>query len=254
LRGATLHTRAVMSIATRQLCLPLRLPGSGGFDAFVADGNSAVVAALRHWASDPAAGHVLVHGEAGSGKSHLLHAAFEAAVGTGAAARFMPLDLAGLAPSVLEGLEHCDAVVIDALQAVAGQREWELGLFNLYNALGQRGGRLLLAARAPAPALGLKLADLTSRLCACATYALKPLDDAGRARLLEREAATRGLALDADTLRYILTYSPRDTASLLALVEALDQTSLRLRRAPTPRLVGQLLQRSLDASLADDGL
>jgi len=80
------------------------------------------------------------------------------------------------------------------------------------------------------------------------------LDDAGRARLLEREAATRGLALDADTLRYILTYSPRDTASLLALLEALDQTSLRLRRAPTPRLVGQLLQRSLDASLADDGL
>ncbi|NBC13409.1 MAG: DnaA regulatory inactivator Hda [Gammaproteobacteria bacterium] len=242
-----------MSTAPEQLCLALRLPEAGGFERFVADGNTAVVTALRHWAADPAAGHVLLHGEAGSGKSHLLHAACEGAAAAGAKARFVPLDLEGLAPSVLEGLEDCDAVVLDAVQAVAGQQDWELGLFNLYNALGQRGGRLLLAARAPAPALGLTLPDLASRLAACATYAVQPLDDAGRARLLEREAIARGLTLSEETLRYILTYSPRDTASLLALVAAVDAASLRLRRAPTPRLVGQLLQCRLDAATPAGG-
>lgn len=243
-----------MSAVPEQLCLPLRLPEAGGFARFVAAGNSTVVTALRHWAVDPAAGHVLLHGEAGSGKSYLLHAACDAAAAAGARARFVPLDLDGLTPSVLEGLEDWDAVVLDAVQAVAGRRAWELGLFSLYNALGQRGGRLLLAARAPAPALGLTLPDLASRLCACATYALQPLDDAGRARLLAREAAARGLTLSDETLRYILTHSPRDTASLLALVAALDAASLRLRRAPTPRLVGQLLQHSLDAADPAEGV
>lgn len=235
-----------MSPAPEQLCLPLRLPEAGGFACFVADGNATVVTALQHWAVDPAAGHLLLHGEAGSGKSHLLHATFETAAAAGAWARFVPLDLDGLAPSVLEGLEDCDAVVLDAVTAIAGERDWELGLFNLYNALTQRGGRLLLAARAPAPALGLTLPDLASRLSACATYAVQPLGDAGRALLLKREAAARGLPLSDDTLRYILTYSPRDTASLLALVAALDTACLRLRRAPSPRLVGQLLQSHPD--------
>ncbi len=241
-----------MSTALSQLCLPLRLADRGGFERFVVAGNTAVVAAVRHWATDPAAAHVLIHGETGTGKSHLLRAACDAAVAADAQTRFLALDMPALAPWVLEGLEQCDAVVLDAVQVIAGRRDWELGLFNLYNALGEHGGRLLLAARAPAPALGLALPDLVSRLSACATYALQPLDDAGRARLLEREAASRGLALDAATLRYILTHSPRDTASLLALVDALDKVSLALRRAPTPRLVGELLQQRLWAPGAAD--
>jgi DnaA family protein len=249
---SAVQTIAAVTAATNQLCLPLRLPDRGRLERFVADGNAAAVAAVRHWATDPGAGHVLLHGETGSGKSHLLHAAFEAAAAAGARARFVPLDLPALAPSVLDGLEHCDAVVLDAVQAVAGQRDWELALFNLYNALGLQGGRLLLAARAPAPALGLDLPDLRSRLCACAVYRLQALDDAGRRRLLAREAAVRGLTLDDKTLRYILTYSPRDTASLLALVDELDRLSLALRRAPSPRLVGQLLQGRLQISNAPD--
>jgi DnaA family protein len=242
-----------VSRALHQLCLPLRLPARGGFETFVADGNAEVLAALRHWATAAGIGHVLLHGEPGSGKSHLLHAACEAAAAAGGTVRFLPLDTAGLAPSVLDGLEHCDAVVIDALQAIAGDDIWELALFNLYNALQQSGGRLLIAARAPAPALGLALPDLVSRLCACATYAVEPLDDAGRARLLQREAAARGLTLDEATLRYMLTFSPRDPASLLALLDSLDRASLALRRAPTPRLVGALLQGRLPGAGLDTG-
>jgi DnaA family protein len=235
-----------------QLCLPLRLPEQDRFAAFVANTNTEAVAALRHWATDRVRGNILVHGEAGCGKSHLLHAACEAAATAGASTRFVSLDIAGLAPSILEGIEQAEAVAIDALQAVSGRRDWELALFNLYNALQQQGGRLLVAARAPAPALGFAMADLVSRLCACATYAIEPLDDAGRAQLLQREASARGLMLDDRTLRYILTYCPRDTHSLLALLEQLDRASLALRRAPTPRLVGRLLQRRLDAGGSED--
>jgi DnaA-homolog protein len=235
-----------------QLCLPLRLPrGAGGLESFVADGNAEVVAALRHWAATPGACNLLLHGEPGSGKSHLLHAACQCAQAAGFGVRSVQLDLPGLEPSLLDDSEHYDAIAIDALHAVAGQRAWELALFNLYNAQHQRGGRLLFAARAPAPALGLGLPDLASRLTACATYAVVPLDDAGRAKLLQGEAAVRGLALDERTLRYILTYSPRDTASLLALLDEIERATLLLRRAPTPRLVGELLQRRAAAGSGD---
>jgi DnaA family protein len=237
------------STAVNQLCLPLRLPGRGGFDAFVDDGNEDLVELLRRWAASPGTGDVLIHGEPGCGKSHLLHAAHEAATAAGASARFVALDLPALSPSVLEGLEDCDAVIIDAAHGVAGVRDWELALFNLYNALHHpghaTGGRLLLAARGPATALGFALPDLASRLSACASYALKPLDDRGRARLLRQEASRRGLTLDDATVGYILTHGQRQTPALLALLDELDRASLSLRRQPKPRLVGELLQGRL---------
>jgi len=237
----TASCRAGAQVA--QLPLPLRPPGAGDFDSFIDDGNATVVGALEHWAVDPAAGNILLHGEAGSGKSHLLHAACRAAREAGATVAFVALDMGSLERAVLDDLEARDAVVIDALQAVAGEPAWELALFNLYNALQLAGGRLLLAARAPAPALGLGLPDLTSRLCACAAYGVRPLDDTGRARLLRNAAATRGMRLDDATLAYILKYSQRDTAALLSLLEELDHTSLARGRAPNRRLVGELLNQ-----------
>ncbi len=236
-----------------QLPLPLRPAGTGGFDSFIDTGNVEVLAMLRHWAGDAAAGHVLLHGEAGCGKSHLLHGACRAAREQGASVAFVALDMGGLHPAVLDGLAARDAVVIDAVQAIAGQPAWELALFNLYNGLQQTCGRLLLAARAPAAGLGLRLPDLASRLSACATYALRALDDAGRARLLRNLAAARGMRLDDATLAYILKYSRRDTRALLALLDALDHGSLARGRAPNRRLVKELLARQDDHHRARPG-
>jgi DnaA family protein len=242
-----------MSTAAAQLPLPLCPTDAGDFDSFVPAGNAEAVTALRHWATAAGPDRVLLHGESGSGKSHLLHAASRAASEAGAAVAFVPLDLPALRPAMLDGLEAQAAVVVDAVQAIAGRREWEVALFNLYNALQAAGGRLLLAARAPAPALGLALPDLASRLSACATYALRPLDDAGRARLLRDAAAARGMRLDDATLDYILTYSPRAVTSLLALLDELDRTSLSRRRAPNRRLVSELLGRHPGTPRRGDG-
>jgi DnaA family protein len=232
-----------MAAAAAQLPLPLRPPGAGELDSFIADGNAELVTALRHWAADPSAGPMLLHGEPGSGKSHLLHGACRAARETGATVAFVALDMAGLQPEVLDGLDGRDAVVIDAVQAIVGQGAWETALFNLYNGLQLTGGRLLLAARAPSAALGLALPDLASRLSACATYAVRPLDDAGRSRLLRNAAAARGMRLEEATVAYILKYSPRDVSALLSLIDELDRSSLARGRAPNRHLIGELLRR-----------
>jgi DnaA family protein len=105
----------------------------------------------------------------------------------------------------------------------------------------------MVAARMPPAALGLGLPDLTSRLCAGAAYRLDALDDAGSARLLACAAAERGLTLDQAVVSYILTRCHRAPSRLLRLLDALDRYSLERGRAPTVRLVGELLaERGID--------
>lgn len=224
-----------------QMTLALRLPNTGGFDAFVADGNDETVTALRQWAVGAGQRYLFLHGAAGSGKSHLLHAACREAIDLGRTVLYLPMDYEGLKPAILEDLERCDAVVVDALQAVVGNDAWERGLFGLYNRLQDAGRHLLVAARVPPPVLGLGLADLMSRLSAGPAYLLRPLNDDGRARLLDVAAQQRGLSLGSAAVAYILSRCPRDPGALLRLLDELDRVSLQRRRAPTVRLIGELL-------------
>jgi DnaA family protein len=223
-----------------QRALALKLPQPGGFDRFVANGNEEPLAALRDWTRGGER-YLYLHGGAGSGKSHLLQAACGALVEQGLTVIYLPLDEEGPTPAMLEDLEQRDAVIVDALPAIAGNADWERALFDLYNRLLEADRRLLVSARVPPPAIGLRLADLTSRLSAGAAYRLQPLDEDGCATLLSAGAAQRGLRLDQAAIDYILTRCPRDPASLVRLLDDLDRLSLEQQRALNVRSIGDLL-------------
>jgi DnaA-homolog protein len=155
-----------------QIPLPLKLPKGPGFDAYVTGPNPEVLDALRDWSRGSGQRQLFLHGEPGTGKTHLLHAACQAAAERGRRVLCVPLGHAGLSPAVLADLERLDDVAVDDVQAVAGDADWERALFDLYNRLHDAGRGLLCAARKPPVALGLQLADLTSRLSAGAAYAL----------------------------------------------------------------------------------
>ena len=231
-----------------QLPLALRLPAASGFRSFVVDGNEETVESLRQWVIGAGHRYLFLHGAAGSGKSHLLQACCHEIVDGGATVLYLPLDQEGPAPAMLEDLETRDAVVIDAVQSIAGDADWECALFDLYNRLQDAGRRLLVAGRVPPQMLGLGLPDLASRLSAGPAYVLRALDDAGRARLLASAADQRGLRLDPTAIKYILNRCPRDPGWLLRLLDDIDRRSLQRRRAPTVRLIGELLaERGEDA-------
>jgi len=237
----SLKRLAVPSPAAAQLPLPLRLPRAAGFERFIADGNAEALAAARTWSQDPVASTLYLHGGVGSGKTHLLQAAAAELAGSGRTVLYVPLDQAGLAPAMLEDLEQLDAVVIDALHAIAGRRDWEEAVFHLYNRLQAGGRRLLVAARTPPADLRLSLADLRSRLSAAPAYGLTPLDDNGRARLLRDGAEQRGLRLGEPVIGYVLSRCPRDPGWLLDFLDRLDRATLAEQRAPTVRFVAGLL-------------
>ena len=206
-----------------QLPLNLRAPQVAGFEDF--EGSAEAVAQLRACARGESAGHVLLDGPSGSGRSHLL--------------------LAVLGPrafDALQALEGLGLVALDDLQSVVGEREREIELFALHNRVHDQGGQLLYAADASPQGLQLALPDLRSRLQQCSRFSLRALDDEGRRRVLKRRAQARGLELDELVLDYLFRRHSRDLQALTRLLERLDQESLAAQRRITVPFLRTLLE------------
>ncbi|HBC56594.1 MAG TPA: DnaA regulatory inactivator Hda, partial [Gammaproteobacteria bacterium] len=102
------------------------------FSNFVVGQNQEVVDALKQMVQvQPAT--VCIHGQAASGKTHLLHAACGLAQSQQWTTLYLSFKEPSLQSSVLEGLEQYQLVCLDDIQRIAGQAEWEEALFHCYN-------------------------------------------------------------------------------------------------------------------------
>jgi len=201
----------------RQLPLEISRPAEPSFDNFVAGENAEALARVRELAlGELREAIVYLWGEAGSGRSHLLRAAARANA------------------SLLVADD------VDALDADGQQR-----LFGAINAARDGRGAVLAAGPVPPAALGLR-EDLRSRLAWGLVYHLKPLGEEEKRRHLQAEAARRGLALSDEIAAYLLARVPRDMATLIALLEALDRHALARKRPLTLPLVREVLAGSND--------
>lgn len=224
----------------KQLPLAVRLQDRAVFDSFLAGANGQALAAARGLAAGQGQALLYLHGIEGVGKSHLLQAICAAVPG----AAYLPLrQLRERDASLLEGIHGLPLIAIDDPQAIAGQPEWERGLFTLYNDSLATGTRLVVAAREPAVDLPLALPDLRSRLAAMPHYALRPLDEAQQRAALQARAAARGLLLPEETLQYLQRRFARDMGSLYALLERLDVASLEAQRPLTVPFIRSVLDQ-----------
>ena len=117
-------------------------------------------------------------------------------------------------------------------------------IFTLYNALKERGGRLLAASRMPLAALPLR-EDLRTRLGWGLVYEALPLADDEKPAALAIYARQRGFDLSAEVIDYLLRHGRRDMGSLLGAVAALDRLSLAAKRPITVPLLREWLQATL---------
>jgi len=223
-----------------QLALNLRLRDASSFENyFVARNREAVERLQRAMQNLGGAPHtpaswLYLWGEPGTGKTHLLEAACRAAQEQGHAPLYVPLaEKTGLTPALLEDVEEVPLVCVDDVEAIAGDAAWEAALFALYERLRAHGGMLVLAARTSPAAIGLKLADLATRLAAGLVYQLQPLTDAEKIAALRLRAQRRGLDMTEEVANYLLTRFSRDTHSLFALLDKLDTATLAAQRRLT---------------------
>jgi DnaA family protein len=229
-----------------QLPLALRWPRRQRFEYFHAAGNAAALAAVQVLASDARAPWVYLHGASGSGRSHLLIAACQVASAEQRRVQYLPLASLGDAASALRGVAGSELLAIDDLDAIAGHREAEHALFDLYNRARAEGSSMLFAAGSTPTQIGLGLPDLRSRLGACTQFALKPLDDDERRTVLTAHAASRGIELDKSVLDWLFARYPRDLGALLDLLDRLDVASLAAQRRVTVPFLRGFLREAAD--------
>ncbi|MBN6149499.1 DnaA regulatory inactivator Hda [Xanthomonas sp. AmX2] len=227
-----------------QLPLALRYPPEQRLERYVGAPDG-LLAQLQALASGQARDWVYLAGAGGTGKTHLALALCAAAEQAGRSSAYLPLHAAaGRLRDALEALEGREVLALDGLEAIAGQREDEVALFDFHNRARSAGGTVLYTAQAMPDGLALSLPDLRSRLSQCTRIALSPLDDAGRAAVLRERAQRRGLVLEDAAIDWLLTHAERDLASLVALLERLDRESLAAQRRVTVPFLRRVLERS----------
>ncbi len=228
--------------AAEQLLLNLHPRTSARLQDFAAADHALLQAAMADLLARPAS-LLYLHGEPGSGRSHLLAALCAEAQSLGLSAALLPLAaLQDEPPSLLDGLESQDLLVLDDIDVVAGDADWEEALFHLFNRARAAGSRLVFTATQVPAHAGFCLADLVSRLSLAPLWELVLPDDAGREAMLLAAAGRRGLLMEPELLRYLVQRGPRGSGRLLALLETLDRQSLVAGRRLTIPFVRPLLE------------
>jgi len=235
--------------SSQQLPLALGQREDRSFDNFVIGedseqgrNNREVVETL----SSPEIPFIYIWGERGCGKSHLLQALSREANQQSMGAIYLPLaGIVEMGAQVLTGLEEMTLVVIDDLEVVAGEREWEEALFGLYNQIRDVGSRIVVAAKSPPDELPLKLADLNSRFHWGPIFQLQTLSDEEKLIALKQRAKERGFELPDGTVNYLLRTGSRDQHHLFDLLDELDNASLvEQRKLTIPFVKGHINRES----------
>lgn len=218
----------------QQLTLSVAIRDDARFANYYAGPNEQVVHDLQKQWTLNGEPFLYLWGAPGVGCSHLLQAACHYAEGLGHQSVYLPLDeLVEYSPAVLDSMEQLPLVALDNIQVVAGNAEWEEGLFHLFNRIRDRQGHLLIAANGSPKTLGIELPDLESRLTWGMVYQVEPLENDDKAQALLLRAKRRGLNMSEEVARFILSRGPQEMQGLFDLLDRLDQASLSAQRKLT---------------------
>ncbi len=214
----------------KQLVLDLIPTPAPSLANFVTGQNAEALAAIRSIvASTPGftAKIIYLWGAQGSGKSHLISA--------GMVAGLSSFDAAGVLAAEQRYTVDNAPLLKDEAQQV---------LFDLINRQQLSTGALIVSGNVAPRDLAFRR-DLASRLGSGLVFQLHPLTDAEKADALHAHAKSRGFLLRESVVDYLLRHSRRDMASLIQMLNALDQYSLETGREITLPLLREMAQPSL---------
>jgi len=228
--------------------LTLELAPEPGFERenFVVSGsNEQAYAMIERWPDwpDPM---LLILGPPGAGKSHL--GAIWASI-----AKAGVQSASALAAANIEALAAAGPLLLEDADAIG---EAETQLFHLVNLMRENGMALVITAKAPPDAWGLRTADLLSRLRLAPTVAIGPPDDALMRAVLVKLLIDRQLVIDTSVVGYIALRLERSLGAARTFIDALDREALarqcRISRAIAADVLASLEGCEEQASLCDE--
>jgi chromosomal replication initiation ATPase DnaA len=215
-----------------QLTLDLpHLSATGAEDFMVSDSNRAATELVSRWPDWPAPA-VLICGDAGVGKTHLVQIWVETSAGQAIAA-------AALSDAALPALLPARAIAVEDIDRGMGN---EQALFHLLNRARDGLCSLLFTSRREPGDLDINLPDLRSRLRATPLVRIGPPDDALLQVLLVKLFADRQLRVEPAVIRYLTTHMERSAEAAVRTVAEVDRLALATHRKPSAALAGQALR------------
>ena len=229
----------------RQLPLALNWNTSSScLERFVAGSNGMALAHLRQSVAASVLPQTPTYlwGDTGCGKTHLLQAVRTALNQRNLQVGWLDASVACASmPPEFDPAWH--AIVLDDVDRFDAAQQH--AAFNWFvHAMTPADGRLrwvLAAGRLPTADLLLR-EDLRTRLGWGQVFALQLLSDAEVKLALQQAARHRGLFLGDDAIAYMQKRFARDTGSLMALLQMLDDYALQNHRAITIPLIKQMLE------------
>lgn len=218
--------------------LPFILPNNETFDSFYVGNNQLLFESLQTLLDKEGFSVFYIWSASAAGRTHLLHASCQNKL-----ASYIPLKQhVLLVPEILQGLDNYDLVCLDDIDAIAGHRDWEEAIFDLFNRLTEKNvSKLLITASAPPKQVPFILPDLVSRLTWGQVYQLKELSDEEKLKALQLRAKLSGFELSTEVGLFLLKRVNRDMRTLFSLMEEFEVATLAQQRKLTIPFIKHIL-------------
>jgi len=219
--------------ATSQLVLPIAGGNKASFENFWVGEHTELVSAIHACVQLGEPSLIYFYGPKSAGKSHLMSAVMRLAKAEVINTSYLCLAHPSASIELLETVDVHHIVCVDDIHLWAGDRQKERALFNLFEQIKHVKGQLLISAIAPPQKCEFEIVDLVSRLSSGLVYPLNALSDQQQFDAIQFHAKQRGLKIEDEVVRYLLSRSSRDTRELFMLLDKIDHASLVEQRRVT---------------------
>jgi len=189
-----------------------------------------------------------LYGPSGSGKTHLIKGATLRAEAMGM--RATVLDMAIVSEfdwdsmyTMMAGVESNDVILLDNIDAIAGNSDLEAEIFSLYNRwLGEPSGFLAVASHGSPTKSGFAKRDLISRFSSGVTLSVDCIPPEMYPEMLMRREKAKGGILPESRAEQICR-RVNNIRDAVRAVDLIDETSIAAKKGVTKNLVNLVLDR-----------
>ena len=234
-----------MSESPDQLSLNIKLDDSVSLDKFIeCDSNIDCLNFLRNTLKEDSISNLFyIWGREGVGKSYIMQALNREFIKLNKRTFHLSLtDKRAAAHEILQNLESLDVILIENIDSLPDDEEWETQIFSLINNALTSKTKIYLSSCKVSKGLQISLKDLKSRLSYFTAIEVPEISNEEKLDAISQSSARKGIDLDTKTKEFIINNTSRSLSDLLQLLSDIDDFSLEKKKKVNPYLIRQLLK------------